>query len=126
MDYTIFPLIIGIISFFVALSKPQKYSGVLFYFIGATAIFIAAGLSILPYATSVAQVPSYNISISSATGNTLITMGAHNETISQPLIPGNLLFIYLIGEVMFALLMSILGLLQIFFIRHSKSNSLIG
>ncbi len=114
MDYSIFPAVISILFFIMAIVSEGRWRSILFYFVSAATMFIAAGLSILPYATQVVHISAYNITLNS---NTIMTIGAHNETTSNPLVPGNFLFIYMIGEVLFAVIAAIIGALEIFYIR---------
>jgi hypothetical protein len=73
-------------------------------------MLISADLSVIPYASGTMQVSAYNITSPSG----IISVAAHNVTSSKPIIPGNLLLIYMMPAALFAILCAILALMQAF------------
>lgn len=116
MYYVLLPIIIAITSFFIAFTSEGKYRSILFYCIAATALFIGAGINVLPYTTSIIVNPAYNITSSS--GN-IYSIGAHNQTI-QNATNGNILFIYMMPEILFGIICVTLAVLQVFSIRPNS------
>jgi hypothetical protein len=108
--YSIFPFLIALIAFIVAFVSEGKYRAILFYAVAATAMLISADLSIIPYASGTMQVSAYNITTPSG----VIAVAAHNITSLKPIIPGNLLLIYMMPAALFAILCAILAIMQAF------------
>jgi hypothetical protein len=117
--YSIFPFLIALIAFIVAFISEGKYRAILFYVVAASAMLISADLSIIPYAAGTMQVSSYNIT----TPTGIISVAAHNITTTNPMIPGSLLLVYMMPAALFALLCSILAVMQAFNI-NPKANLL--
>lgn len=111
--YAILPFLIAIITFITAFLSEGKYRAILLYSISALAIIIAADLSIIPYTSGVMSISSYNITTPSG----IIGIGAHNLTTIKPIIPGNLLLIYMMPAALFAIICVILAFMEAINIR---------